>query len=141
MVSVRLSRAPRGDRYRYFWAKGVEGFDSTKCCLPSLVGPRVRSVSVDAQGDLELPATSPYLYICGSFAKYDTNTHIAMRPEAAASFVETTASGLVIEVRGAVRLEIPPVPAGLFSEKQRRCRNFRFGYSVFGAPAAAIAAL
>ena len=136
MVTLRLSHAPKADGYRYFWAKGVEGFDAGKCCQASLRGPRIRGVSLVATGEIAIAVPSPFLYVCGSLGEYATNVHVAMRPEPGESFTETTSTGLVIEVTGARRVEIPTLDdvTGI-SDQQRRCRNFRFGYGTFVAMA------
>lgn len=136
MVEIRLNRAPRGDGYRYFWAKGVEGFDVSKCCMPSLLGPRIKRVTLDSVGRLPFDESSPFFYVCASVGHYATNTHLALRPKAGSSFIETTTTGLVIEVDGAERVDIPEIReaeriARGLKKRQWKCRNFRFGYAYF----------
>jgi hypothetical protein len=75
-----------------------------------------------------------YIYLCGVTARRYPGLHLALLPDASAEARTTTYNGIEISVRGARRLDIPPLPDGFagMPHAYTSCVNWQFGVKYYG---------
>ncbi len=125
--------------FRHFWGKYVVGFDSTRHCLPCLLGPRSKLVTRDMPSDetpiaMDEASRFDLLYLCGVSPEWATNFHMVLRPRPGSVCSLTTYTGVRLVADGAQLVDIPEIPRGFRKLPQSftSCRNWQLGFSVYG---------
>jgi hypothetical protein len=119
--------------FKYLWLMYLTGFRPDRHCLACFEGLRSRRIHPWmplGQRIILNEAHEKYLYLCGvSDEGWASNLHIAMTPRAGSSIIEATYNGLRVEISGAVKLDIPPLPDGFrgLPREFTTCRNYQFG--------------
>jgi hypothetical protein len=132
--------------FRFIWAFYVNGYWPDRHCQPGLKGRRVEAFCTGraATGTLALDRMDryPYVYVCGVASAPRSelrlkNLHMPLAFREGHTEVLTSYNGYEFKARDAVKLEIPPLPAGwngIQNLEHTRCKNFQFAVSVFGYP-------
>ena len=124
----------------FFWLRRIEAVDISQCCMkcfPGVSDNRVYAASKSAPTviDLEIEQSDSLIpplayYLCG-LAKnweYAKNTHVAFNPSVGDTVdVETDQIKLIITDAKQIHFEnYKPNPEGVFTKRQRTCRNWIF---------------
>lgn len=124
--------------FTQFWLRYVHGFSPHFHCQKSLRGFNDARFRRDMQigGTFELldPGQYDYIYLCGVMAKRYPGLHLALASDTYATARAVTYNGIEITVKGARRLEIPPLPDGVagMSRAYTTCVNWQFGVRYYG---------
>ena len=142
IVTIHVSGRARLSGYRYWWVKGVKGFNPKEHCAMCLLGPFLGNWkepgNFPMHKDVPLPLAPGVLalYICGvSFRGYDNNFHLPlMQDDKAPGFDIPMIDGQTMHVEGAHRLGIPPLEKGAYGKPAAftTCRNFQWAAAYFG---------
>ena len=124
----------------FFWLRRIDDVDITQCCMKCFPGEsdkRVFAASKSAPTTIDLEIEEPNslfrpiaYYLCG-LAKgwaYAKNTHVAFNPSPGDKVeVETDQIKLIITDAKEIHFQdYKPNPAGIFTQRQRACRNWIF---------------
>jgi hypothetical protein len=142
VVEIEVEKSVEHE-FRHFWCVVVRGFDSSKHCLPCLLGSRVKAVkpSMVEDGNRILSVTckpTEFVYICGVSYSFEhaKNFHLVASPTEGETATAKTFRGVGVEIRGASRIQIDAQPAkNLYphlDSSYLTCRNFQFGAQVYG---------
>lgn len=142
---------PKMPGFPFLWLKYVRGFDRREHCAKCLVGAFSGAFKKAKGGTREKPwggdirtdvpivldeTDAPLLYLCGvsSGYKHANNLHVAFRPQHASVIEGRTWNGFKFVIENAEQLAIPALPAGFLGlpASYTTCRNFQFGWTVFG---------
>ena len=132
----------------FFWMRGIVEVDINQCCGKCFIGetdPRLYHATANYQtpkivelGIRDIGEVKAY-YICGLSKNYNyhKNTHVAFVPETG-STMEIDTDQIHLEIINARHINFQgyePNPAGVFTKKQRTCRNWIFAnYLLDGQP-------
>lgn len=124
--------------HEFFWLRDVRSVTIYKCCAECLIGQRDNRVYY---GTLHKPTalididvhTSPKAvayYLCGLSAGYNwyQNTHVAFVP-APGETIEIDNANIHLKITDAREIHFQnykPNPEGVFTKRQRSCRNWIF---------------
>lgn len=122
----------------FFWLRDIHGVDITQCCAKCFIGGKDNRVyygtlhKTQAVVDIEIEQhvkTKAY-YLCGLSAGFirNLNTHVAFIPENKSEIrIENDRIKLIITNAKRIHFwDYTPKPRGVFTEQQRRCRNWIF---------------
>ena len=125
----------------FFWLRRITGVDIRQCCMKCFYGendkrvfwnsknaPTTIEVDIPVEENLLFPPVAYYL--CGLAKNFDypKNTHIAFNP-CENSTVEVDNEEIHVVIDGAKQIhfkDYKPNPAGVFTKRQRTCRNWIF---------------
>lgn len=124
----------------FFWLRRIDDVDISQCCMKCFPGEsdkRVFAASKSAPTTIDLEIEEPNslfkpiaYYLCG-LAKgwaYSKNTHVAFNPSPGDKVeVETDQIKLIITDAKEIHFQdYKPNPVGIFTQRQRTCRNWIF---------------
>lgn len=122
----------------FFWLRAIRDVNINECCAKCFIGEKDNRVyygtlhktravvDIDVQ---QYPGIKAY-YLCGlseGFA-WEQNTHVAFVPELN-SHITIDNKKIKLEISNARRIhfwDYVPNPPGIFTENQRKCRNWIF---------------
>lgn len=141
-ITLTIANLPDGSNtlcgFTQFWLRYVRGFSPQFHCQRSLRGfsdPRFwRRMQLGQTFELLEPARYQYVYLCGVTSRRYPGMHLALLPNASAEARAVTYNGVEITVRGALRLDIPPLPDGFagMPHAHTSCVNWQFGVRYYG---------
>lgn len=122
----------------FFWLRDIRGVDITQCCAKCFIGGKDNRVyygtlhKTQAVVDIEIKqhVKAKAYYLCGLSAGFirHFNTHVAFIPENKSEIrIENDRIKLIITNAKRIHFwDYVPRPIGVFTERQRSCRNWIF---------------
>jgi hypothetical protein len=142
MPTIRIESENSSLRgWKYFWAKTVEGFDSSQHCARCLEGKYLKQVGLQMKVNADIPMEYPenaIVYFCGVASPYvwAKNLHFPVMVKEGATCSKRACTGDTLIIEGAEELPFSDLSAvSMFPERDRSfltCRNFQFACEYFG---------
>lgn len=123
---------------QFFWLRSIHAVDISQCCAKCFIGQKDNRVyygtleqsrTVVDLDVFEDPKAKAY-YLCGLSRGYvyDLNTHVAFVPDSTGD-IHIENDRIILDISNARRIhfwDYTPTPAGVYTKKQRACRNWIF---------------
>lgn len=124
----------------FFWLREIEGVDISQCCMKCFLGTNDKRVYAKSRNaptviDIEIyPSISLFqplaYYLCGlsKHFNYSKNSHVAFNPSPGDT-VNVDNDEIKLTITDAKRIDFEkyrPNPEGVFTNRQRTCRNWIF---------------